>query len=390
LTSATVVVGLLAVALVLGIARYTLSRRDTPPDDAPMPSAASRFLAFYLLALAIAAVYLVVKLFSVQFPDERSPQLAAPTFMDRPVAETKPMIVRVDSAMAEGAQPELRIYGYHFTPKTTVFVGDKPYPTARYIGEHLIVLPLDAADVAKWNTAFVAVETEGVRSDAALAQAVLPTGELSLLGRIFPISREVHLLLLVLVAGGLGSYVHSIRSLADYIGNRKLLASWFWFYFTKPFIGMAVALMFYAAIRGGFVAGSPADVKSVNPFGVFAIAAMVGMFVDKAGDKLADIFDALFKAADKREDKLTALSIDTKGPLEAKAGTAFTHALKATGGKKPYTWTQAGLPGTLTLDAATGVLAGTPGAQADIPVVVTVRDAAGAIDTETINLTVKP
>lgn len=389
MTSATVVVGLLAVALLLGIAWYTRTRQGTQPDDAPMPSAATRFLAFYLLAVAVTAVYVVVKLFSVQFPDERSPQLAAPTFEERPPA-TKPIIVRVDPAMAEGAPPELRIYGYHFKPKTTVFVGDKPYPTAQYIGEHLIVLRLDAADVTKWNTAFITVETEGVRSDAALAQAVLPTGELRLLGRIFPISREVHLLLLVLVAGGLGSYVHSIRSLADYIGNRKLLASWFWFYFTKPFIGMAVALMFYAAIRGGFVAGSPADVKSVNPFGVFAIAAMVGMFVDKAGDKLADIFDALFKAADKREDKLTALSIDTKGPLEAKAGTAFTQALKATGGKKPYTWTQAGLPGTLTLDAATGVLAGTPAAPAEIPVVVTVRDAAGAIDTETINLSVKP
>jgi hypothetical protein len=42
------------------------------------------------------------------------------------------------------------------------------------------------------------------------------------------ITREVQLLLLAVFAGALGSYVHAIKSLADFIGNRTLTASWFW------------------------------------------------------------------------------------------------------------------------------------------------------------------
>jgi hypothetical protein len=35
--------------------------------------------------------------------------------------------------------------------------------------------------------------------------------------------------------------------------------------------------------------GTPADAKSVSEFGVVAMSAMVGMFADKASDKLAEI-----------------------------------------------------------------------------------------------------
>jgi hypothetical protein len=39
----------------------------------------------------------------------------------------------------------------------------------------------------------------------------------------------------------------------------------------------------------------------VNPFGVIAIGALVGMFADKAAQKLAEVFDTLFKADDTRK-----------------------------------------------------------------------------------------
>ena len=99
-------------------------------------------------------------------------------------------------------------------------------------------------------------------------------------------------MLLVLFAGALGSYIHAIKSLVDYIGNQTAKESWFWFYMTRPFVGMALALIFYAVIRGGFLAGTPADAKSVNPFGVVALAGLVGMFADKASQKLSEVFDA--------------------------------------------------------------------------------------------------
>jgi hypothetical protein len=52
-------------------------------------------------------------------------------------------------------------------------------------------------------------------------------------------------------------------------GNCKLV----WWYITRPYLGMSLALVFYAVLRGGFVVGSPADAKVVNPFGVLAIGA---------------------------------------------------------------------------------------------------------------------
>lgn len=50
----------------------------------------------------------------------------------------------------------------------------------------------------------------------------------------------------------------------------------------------------------------PSDAKFVNPFGVFAVSALVGMFSDRAAQKLADVFDTLFKTTDQRSGKLAA------------------------------------------------------------------------------------
>jgi hypothetical protein len=112
---------------------------------------------------------------------------------------------------------------------------------------------------------------------------------------------------MVICAGALGSYLHAVMSVADFIGNRKLIISWFWWYLTRPFLGMALGLIFYAVLRGGFLVGTPADEKFVNPFGVIAIGALVGMFTDKASQKLKEIFDVVFRnAAQERVDALGA------------------------------------------------------------------------------------
>src|SRR5262249_16026990 len=81
-----------------------------------------------------------------------------------------------------------------------------------------------------------------------------------------------------------------------------------------PFLGMAMALTFYALLRGGFLAGTPGDAKVVNPFGVIAIGALVGMFADKAAQKLGEIFDTLFKSQDSPTRNLTAPPLDKIAP----------------------------------------------------------------------------
>jgi hypothetical protein len=49
-------------------------------------------------------------------------------------------------------------------------------------------------------------------------------------------------------------------------------------------------------MRGGLLSTS-ARVEDVSPFGVSAVAGMVGLFSKQATDKLREVFDTLFRAA---------------------------------------------------------------------------------------------
>jgi hypothetical protein len=127
------------------------------------------------------------------------------------------------------------------------------------------------------------------------------------------INRELDLLLLVLLAGFLGSFLHMAQSFSEYVGNRAIKKSWAWWYCFRPFIGAGLAVVFYAAIRGGFMAiatGSNAKASELNPFGLVAIGALVGMFSKAATMKLGEVFETLFKTEKAKEskDKLVATS----------------------------------------------------------------------------------
>jgi hypothetical protein len=122
------------------------------------------------------------------------------------------------------------------------------------------------------------------------------------------LTAEGGLLLLVLVFGALGAYIHTITSFVDYVGNRRFTPSWTWWYFLRPFIGSTLALVFYVAIRGGFFA-QEAQTGDVNPFGIAALAGLAGLFSKQATDKLKEVFDTLFgiapgKGDDQRRDSL--------------------------------------------------------------------------------------
>jgi len=122
-------------------------------------------------------------------------------------------------------------------------------------------------------------------------------------------SFDERLLLLVIVAGILGSFVHGATSLADYIGNDRFNRRWTWFYLLRPVIGMALALVFYFVIRGGFLTTN-VGATDINPYGIAALAGLVGMFSKQATDKLSEVFSTLFKSGsgegdEKREDPLT-------------------------------------------------------------------------------------
>src|SRR5207248_5213807 len=98
-----------------------------------------------------------------------------------------------------------------------------------------------------------------------------------LFGLWFQPTLETRLILLVMLAGAIGSYVHAASSLVDYLGNRTLVSSWVWWYLLRPFIGMMLALIFYFGFRGGFITGGvntggEGAANFINPFGIAATA----------------------------------------------------------------------------------------------------------------------
>lgn len=124
---------------------------------------------------------------------------------------------------------------------------------------------------------------------------------------------DLRLLLLVIVVGAVGSFLHAATSFVTYVGNRAFVASWLWWYLLRLPIGSATAVLFYFLLRGGLLSTN-ADAGDVSLFGMIAIAGLAGMFSKQASDKLGEIFDNLFRVAkgigdDERKDKLEAVPV---------------------------------------------------------------------------------
>ncbi|UQZ84180.1 Endo-1,4-beta-xylanase A precursor [Paenibacillus konkukensis] len=86
------------------------------------------------------------------------------------------------------------------------------------------------------------------------------------------------------------------------------------------------------------------------------------------------------------------LTIETASLPEATVRTAYSQTLRAAGGSGTYTWsvTTGSLPAGLTLDGATGELAGTPGADGTFPITVKVTDGSGVTALQALMLKVNP
>ncbi|MBM2821895.1 MAG: putative integral rane protein [Thermoleophilia bacterium] len=124
---------------------------------------------------------------------------------------------------------------------------------------------------------------------------------------------DTALILLVVFASALGSYVHAATSFGDYVGNRELRRSWTWWYLLRFWVGIAIALLFYFALRGGFLVadGSSSD---LNPYGIAALAGMTGLFSKQAADKLNEVFVTAFRVAPGSGDDARLDSIVSTGP----------------------------------------------------------------------------
>lgn len=146
---------------------------------------------------------------------------------------------------------------------------------------------------------------------------------------------ETRLLLLVMLAGALGSLMHSLRSLYWYTGNRMMVWSWVGFYLLLPLTGAILAVIFYFVVRGGFFSPQ-ASFENTSPFGFAALSALVGLFSPQATLKLKEIAETIFTKPGGGEDSKAQTS---GSPAAASAPTVspLTQASGAVGGGSKLT-----------------------------------------------------
>lgn len=122
-------------------------------------------------------------------------------------------------------------------------------------------------------------------------------------------AKESTVLLMVILLGALGGALHWVSSLVMYIGNRQLKRSWLLYYFGMPFVGAALAPIFYMLVRVGLVnpAGPSSDGSSLanlNLIAIYSLAALTGLFAKTATQKLSEIFATLFRTSESSKDKM--------------------------------------------------------------------------------------
>ena len=211
-------------------------------------------LTTYLVLFTLFLIYALVKVWPVPTPsrvavDETATASASPS----PTPTVNPSPAQASPSAAQRPSPSP-------TPKTPVTAGQaspspkpSPSPTASPVQEP------------------VAVEFFGWQ---------------------FKLWDEQRLLLLVLLAGALGSILHDLRSVYWYVGNRNLVKSWMVMFIVLPFAGATLALVFYLVVRGGFFSPQ-SSFKETSPFGFAAFAALIGMFSPQAVLKLKEVAETL-------------------------------------------------------------------------------------------------
>jgi hypothetical protein len=202
-------------------------------------------------------------------------------------------------------------------------------------------------------------------------------------------SLDQRLIFMVMVLGALGALIHSSVSFTTYIGNRKFLVSWTWWYLLRPFVGAALALALYFVVRAGLLTSS-SSTAALNQFGVAMLAIMSGLFSKQASDKLEEVFTTLFKPGPgkgdaQRGDKLTPPTITDVTPNKGPQGTNVK--ITGTGFMDHATVTFGGVASeVVVVESVTSITATAP-KHAPGAVTVVVKNADGSQATATMPFT---
>ena len=113
------------------------------------------------------------------------------------------------------------------------------------------------------------------------------------------VDKSTGILLVVIIMGALGGFIHAATSFASYAGNRTLRVSWLWWFWLRIPLGATLALGFYFVLRAGFVGVQESSVD-INSYGAAAFAFLTGAFSKQAIDKLEELFNTLASHQDRR------------------------------------------------------------------------------------------
>jgi hypothetical protein len=118
---------------------------------------------------------------------------------------------------------------------------------------------------------------------------------------------EQTVLYMVMLLGGLGGFLRLASSMANYVGNRQLVRSWIIYYVLTPFQGAALAPVVYLLLRVGVLnpanttPGTSSPTDSLNLIGIYAFAALTGLFSKQAIEMMAEVFSTIFKKVNAKD-----------------------------------------------------------------------------------------
>jgi IPT/TIG domain len=137
------------------------------------------------------------------------------------------------------------------------------------------------------------------------------------------LTRDQQFFVIVALAGVIGAMLHGLRSLSRYIGERYLFRSWIPYYILLPLVGGILATIVYLVLRAGLLPGATSS-SQPDPYGISAIAALVGLFSAQAAEKLKAVFETLFTKVEPGSQAVTDIAMPSITKFDPEHGPAGT------------------------------------------------------------------
>lgn len=133
---------------------------------------------------------------------------------------------------------------------------------------------------------------------------------------------DIGLLCLVAIVGALGALIHAMRSFYAFVGNGQLKFCWLPMYFLLPFVGSALASVFFFILKGILSSGPPPSMTYTTTLGYLAVAGIVGLFTEETVVKIQEIAQTILGKKQGQKDPLDPTPVATQPvqPTDGQAG----------------------------------------------------------------------